>query len=73
MISPKKSQPTYTAIEIRDMCLSFELDFGTFKILIDLIESELPLYDENDLLMLTHASMIVFSRAMLKASLRFMK
>lgn len=67
------TKPTYTATEIRDMCLSFELDYGTFKILIDLIDNEIHLYDENDLLMLMQASMIVFSRSLLKLSLQNMK
>lgn len=68
-----KTTPTYTANEILEMCLNFELDYSTFKILIDLIDQEMKFYNEGDLAVLMQASMIVFTRSMLKASLGFMK
>ncbi len=55
--------PTYTANEIKQMCINF--DSGAFKILVDLIDEELELYDEEDLSILCQASMILFTRALL--------
>ncbi len=45
------------------MCINF--DSGAFKILVDLIDEELELYDEEDLSILCQASMILFTRALL--------
>ncbi len=64
--------PTYTAAEIKNMCLNFDLDFYSFKILIELIERELHLYSEEDLIVLMQASIIVFNRSLLQMSLRWL-
>lgn len=64
-----KNSPTYSATEILTMCLSLELEYGTFKILIDLIEDEMPLYGPDELVILMQASMVVLTRSLLKASL----
>lgn len=66
------NQPTYSAIEIKAMCLSFDLDHDTFKVMVDLIEQEIDLYSEEDLIVLVQSSMILFTRAMLKLSLKNM-
>ena len=66
-------QPTYKAEEIRRMCLSFELEHSTFKVLVDLIEQELDLYDENELIILFEASIIMFTRSILQLSLKNMR
>jgi len=65
--------PTYTAMEIRDMCINFKLEYDTFKVLVDLIEDELYLYSDEDLIILMQASVIMFSRSMLKLSLNNMR
>ena len=62
--------PTYTANEIKTMAQSMILDFYSFKILIELIERELHLYNEDELAVLCQASMICFTRSMLQMSLK---
>jgi hypothetical protein len=62
--------PTYTAGQIKEMCLYWTLDYTTFKIIADLVEEELDRYSEEDLIILCQASMIFFSRSMLKISLK---
>ena len=64
-----KLQPTYTANEILSMCLNSEFDFYSFKIFVALLEEELHLYDHDDLVIITNASMIIFTRTLLKTSL----
>lgn len=59
------NKPTYTAIELKEMCTDFIFDYGTFRIIIDLIEEELDLYDQDDLIIIMQASMIIFSRALI--------
>lgn len=66
-------QPTYTAQQIKEMCLTFELDYTTFKILTDIVEEEMQRFSEEDLIILCHASMILFSRSMLKISLKHLE
>lgn len=68
----KKSEPTYTAKQVKEMCMNLELDREAFKIMIDLIEEEMDLYSEEDLAVLVQASMIMFTRSMLKLSLKNM-
>ncbi len=58
-----KTDPIYTANEIKQMCLNF--DSGAFKILADLMDEELDLYDEEDLAVLCQASIILFCRAVI--------
>lgn len=60
-----QSKPTYTAIELKEMCADFIFDYGTFKIIIDLIDEELDLYNEDDLIIIMQASMIIFCRTLI--------
>ena len=62
--------PTYTASEIKAMCSKMELDYEAFKVLADLIDEEIDLYSEDELVILCEASMMIFSRSMLKLSLK---
>ncbi len=64
--------PTYTAEQIKEMCSSMDLDYEGFKILSDLIDEEIDLYSKDDLPVLVQASMIVFTRSLLKVSLKRM-
>lgn len=59
-------QPTYSAKEILEMCRRLELDDYTIRIIIDLIDEELDLYNESELVILIQASMILFNRSLLK-------
>ena len=63
-------QPTYKAEEIRKMCLELPMDHGTFSLLVEVIEEDLELYNEDELVILFQASMIMFTRSLLKLSLR---
>jgi len=65
--------PTYKATEILEMCTSLKLEYDTFKVLVDLIEDELYLYSDEDLIILMQASVVMFSRSMLKLSLNNMR
>ena len=65
--------PTYKATEILEMCTNLKLEYDTFKVLVDLIEDELYLYSDEDLIILMQASVIMFSRSMLKLSLNNMR
>lgn len=60
-----ENKPTYTAIELKEMCVDFIFDYETFRIIIDLIEEELELYDQDDLIIIMQASMIIFARSLL--------
>lgn len=51
------------------MCQSMEVD-SDFKILADLIDEEIDLYPDEDIPILMAASMIMFTRSMLKLSLK---
>lgn len=62
--------PTYSAIEIKQMCSNFALEYEVFKTIVDIVEEEIDLYDEEDLIIITQASLIMFSRSMLKLSLK---
>ncbi len=59
----KNSGPTYTAQEILQMCLQPDQDF---KILAELIDEEIGLYSPDDIAILLQASMIIFTRSLLK-------
>jgi hypothetical protein len=65
-------EPTYTAKQVREMCSSMDLDYEGFKVLSDLIDEEIDLYSADDLPVLVQASMIVFTRSLLKFSLKRM-
>lgn len=67
------TKPTYQASEIKRMCLSMDMEHETFKILSDLIEEELHLYKEDELVILCECSMIMFTRSLLKISLKNVK
>lgn len=60
-------------MEIHEMCCKFVLDYDTFKTIVDLIEEEIDLYSSEDLIVLTQASMIMFTRSLLKLSLKNIK
>jgi hypothetical protein len=64
--------PTYTAEEVKQMCLSMELDRTAFQVLQELVDSEMYLYSPEDLPILMQASIIMFSRTMLKLSVKNM-
>ncbi len=66
-------QPTYSAIEVREMCINFSLEYSIFKTIVDLVEDEFDLYSDEDLVILMQASMIMFTRSMLKVSLNNMR
>lgn len=68
----KEIKPTYTAQEIKTMCQSMDLDHEGFKILSELIEEELHLYPDEDIPVLMMASMIIFTRSLLKISLKIL-
>ena len=63
------AQPTYSALEIKRMCTDFSLEYSIFKTIVDLVEEEFHLYSEDDLVILMQASMIMFTRSLLKLSL----
>lgn len=62
--------PTYTAMEIKKMVSTFAVEYEVFKTIVDIVEEEIDLYDEEDLIIITQASLIMFSRSMLKLSLK---
>lgn len=64
------TKPTYTADEILQMCLDNQLDNGTVKILIELVDDELNLYDEDELTIILRASMICWIRSLLRGSIK---
>lgn len=47
-----------------------DMEHETFKILSELIEEELHLYKEDELVILCECSMIVFTRSLLKISIK---
>lgn len=65
--------PTYTAMEIRQMCIDFSLEYSIFKTIVDLVEEEFELYSDEDLIILMQASVIMFSRTIMKVSLNNMR
>jgi len=66
-------KPTYSAKEILSMCTHFSLEYSIFKTIVDIIEEEFELYSDEDLIILMQASVIMFSRSMLKLSLNNMR
>ena len=63
-----KKQPTYTAAEIRAMCL--KLDIDSYRILVQVIDEELDLYDSEEIAELCHVSMMIFTRTLLMGSIK---
>lgn len=49
------------------------MEHEVFTTLVELIEEEIDLYDEDEMAILTQASMIFFNRAVLNGSLKFMR
>ncbi len=68
-----KMAPTYTAEEIRTMCITTSMHPEAFKILAELINEEIELYNQEDLIIIIEASMILFTRSLLMGSIKFMK
>ena len=66
-------KPTYSAEEIKSMCINFSLEYSIFKTIVDIIEDEFDLYNDEDLIILMQASVIMFNRSMLKLSLNNMR
>lgn len=65
-----KISPTYTALEIRHMCAKIDMDQEAFRILAGLIDEEIELYSQSDLMIIQHASMMLFTRSLLMGWLR---
>lgn len=51
------------------MCQDLDPQYETFKILQELIDEEIDLYTDEDIPVLMTASMIAFTRSLLKLSL----
>jgi hypothetical protein len=66
----KKTEPTYTATEIKAMCSKMDMDHDSFKVLAELIDEEIDLYEPEDIPVLMMASMIIFTRSLMKISLK---
>lgn len=66
------NSPTYSALEIKEICQKADMDYNSFKILSDLIEEEIELYPDEDIPVLMVASMIIFTRSMLKISFKML-
>lgn len=64
------TKPTYTANEIKKMVSTFGVEYETFKTISDIVEEEIDLYSQEELIILTEASMIMFTRSLLKLSLK---
>jgi hypothetical protein len=62
--------PTYTANEIKAMCSKMDMDYNSFKILAELIDEEIDLYEPEDIPVLMMASMIIFTRSLMKISVK---
>jgi hypothetical protein len=54
------------------MCQKADMDYDSFKILADLIDEEIDLYPDEDIPVLMTASMIIFTRSMLKLSFKIL-
>lgn len=65
--------PTYSAKQVKELCMTLEMDHDAFKVLVEVIEEEMDLYSEEDLVVLVSASMIMFTRSLLQLSLKSMK
>lgn len=68
-----KKAPTYTAKELLNLSLTIDVDFEGYKILTELINDELDLYEEKDIPTIKRASENLFIKALLKGALKFLK
>jgi hypothetical protein len=66
----KKISPTYTANEIKELCAKADMDHDSFKVLAELIDEEIDLYEPEEIPVLMMASMIIFTRSLMKISLK---
>lgn len=71
-MSMKKSSPTYGAQEIRNMALKLDAEPELYKILTGVINEELELYSEEDIPIIMQASMILFTKSLLKGANKFL-
>lgn len=67
------TKPTYQANEIKRMCLETDMDYKEFKILSDLINEEIEFYTSEELVILCDCSMIMFTKSMLKLTIKNLK
>lgn len=59
--------PTYSAKDILELSRTVKPEYDTVKIIFDLIEEEIDLYDEKELVILFQASLILFNKTFLYA------
>jgi hypothetical protein len=52
------------------MCSKMDMDHDSFKVLAELIDEEIDLYEPEDIPVLMMASMIIFTRSLMKISLK---
>ncbi len=52
------------------MCSKMDMDEGAFRILAKLIDEEIELYEPEDLFIIAHASMMLFTRSLLIGTLK---
>lgn len=64
--------PTYTAKEIKEKVLQVN-DMESYKILANLIDEEIDLYEPEDVHTLMDASMMLFTRCLLFGSMKLLK
>lgn len=67
------TKPTYQADEIKRMCLETDMNHEEFKILSDLINEEIEFYSTDELVILCEISMIMFTKSMLKLTIKNLK
>lgn len=63
-------EPTYTAMQIKQMAANPMIDLEALKILVELINEELELYSVEDMAIVSHASMMLFTRSLLLGSIK---
>lgn len=59
-----KVQPTYTAQQVKELCSTIK-DIEAIRILAQLIDEEIDLYEGEDMGIIMNASMILFTRSLL--------
>lgn len=60
-----KAEPTYTAEEVKAMCSTFTFGSTELRVLTDLLNEELDLYEEQDIAVLIQAASILFIRSLI--------
>lgn len=60
-----KIQPTYTSDEVKKMCSTFTFGSVELRVLTDLLNEELDLYEEEDIAILIQAASILFIRSLI--------